>query len=253
MYRSFAAEPYLLRREAKKCHCFPTFVVAVGIPTRIQRAKLLEWRPREIIFRLGGPQAMSIRATCSGCGKVIKAGDDWDGRTGNCPGCGAIVSFEKADAFAGFEEFVEAQEEVNSDILHPPVIHVPAPLKRCAATPKYRGSTGATAFAILAAIALLFGVAVEAVAQSAIHEIEAGVAFLLFAILALGSLICSIGAMFRDAVAHAAELARENSADQLAAINQLRAELEWQRAQKEKETVRGKAGDKKSHVNDTAK
>lgn len=36
---------------------------------------------------------MSIRVTCAGCGKVVKAGDDWLGRSGKCPGCGAAIQF----------------------------------------------------------------------------------------------------------------------------------------------------------------
>jgi len=36
---------------------------------------------------------MPIRCTCPGCGKVVKAGDDWAGRSGKCPGCGAGIAF----------------------------------------------------------------------------------------------------------------------------------------------------------------
>ena len=41
---------------------------------------------------------MSIRAECSGCGKVVKAGDDWAGKVGKCPACGTGISFFAASA-----------------------------------------------------------------------------------------------------------------------------------------------------------
>ena len=33
-----------------------------------------------------------IKVKCPGCGKTIKAGDEWDGKQGQCPGCGAKVT-----------------------------------------------------------------------------------------------------------------------------------------------------------------
>jgi predicted amidophosphoribosyltransferase len=40
-----------------------------------------------------------IREECPGCGKVVRASDEWAGRTGNCPGCGTPVTFAGPDQF----------------------------------------------------------------------------------------------------------------------------------------------------------
>jgi hypothetical protein len=36
---------------------------------------------------------MPIRARCWKCGKVVKAGDDWAGKSGKCPNCNAPIAF----------------------------------------------------------------------------------------------------------------------------------------------------------------
>lgn len=36
---------------------------------------------------------MTLKARCSGCGKSVKAGDDWAGRRAKCPECGVAISF----------------------------------------------------------------------------------------------------------------------------------------------------------------
>src|SRR3954465_3147563 len=33
-----------------------------------------------------------IKVKCSGCGKTIKAADEWAGKQGKCPGCGKPVT-----------------------------------------------------------------------------------------------------------------------------------------------------------------
>lgn len=70
---------------------------------------------------------MSIRATCSGCGKTVKGGDDWAGRSAKCPGCGASITFESNDPLAGLDEFIELQKMAE---LRPPT---PPPLPPIAA------------------------------------------------------------------------------------------------------------------------
>jgi hypothetical protein len=34
-----------------------------------------------------------VRAQCSGCGKTVRGGADWSGRSGHCPKCGAVIIF----------------------------------------------------------------------------------------------------------------------------------------------------------------
>lgn len=52
---------------------------------------------------------MAIRATCSGCGKTVKGGDDWAGRSAKCPGCGGAIRFANPDPFDGFAEFAAGE------------------------------------------------------------------------------------------------------------------------------------------------
>jgi hypothetical protein len=40
---------------------------------------------------------MAIRVQCSGCQRIVKAGDDWAGLSGKCPNCGHILQFPSAD------------------------------------------------------------------------------------------------------------------------------------------------------------
>ncbi len=35
---------------------------------------------------------MPIPVTCGGCGKAFHVGDEWAGRVGKCPGCGALIT-----------------------------------------------------------------------------------------------------------------------------------------------------------------
>ena len=51
---------------------------------------------------------MAIRVKCSGCGKTIKGGDDWAGKTANCPHCSTIVKFPVPATFVSPEEPPEA-------------------------------------------------------------------------------------------------------------------------------------------------
>jgi hypothetical protein len=39
-----------------------------------------------------------IRVECSGCGKRVRGGDDWSGRSGHCPKCGAVILFPDLNA-----------------------------------------------------------------------------------------------------------------------------------------------------------
>jgi hypothetical protein len=39
-----------------------------------------------------------LRVECSGCGKKVRGGDDWSGRSGNCPKCGTIIFFPHLDS-----------------------------------------------------------------------------------------------------------------------------------------------------------
>jgi hypothetical protein len=34
-----------------------------------------------------------LRVQCSNCGRVVRGCDDWSGRSGNCPKCGAVIFF----------------------------------------------------------------------------------------------------------------------------------------------------------------
>ncbi len=34
-----------------------------------------------------------LRVQCSNCGRIVRGGDDWSGRSGNCPKCGAVIFF----------------------------------------------------------------------------------------------------------------------------------------------------------------
>ena len=66
---------------------------------------------------------MLLRAKCPGCNKVVKAGDDWAGRSAKCPGCGGKIQFPPAvpisplsaptpppfpggDDLTGFDDFI---------------------------------------------------------------------------------------------------------------------------------------------------
>ncbi len=39
-----------------------------------------------------------LRVECPGCGKKVRGGDDWSGRSGNCPKCGAVILFPHLDS-----------------------------------------------------------------------------------------------------------------------------------------------------------
>lgn len=39
---------------------------------------------------------MTFRVKCAGCGRTVKAKDDWAGKTGRCPGCGNSILFPKS-------------------------------------------------------------------------------------------------------------------------------------------------------------
>jgi hypothetical protein len=51
---------------------------------------------------------MPIRVKCSGCGRTIKGGDDWAGKTANCPHCSTIVEFPARATFVSPDEPPEA-------------------------------------------------------------------------------------------------------------------------------------------------
>ena len=79
---------------------------------------------------------MSLRATCAGCGKIVKGGDDWAGRSARCPGCSQPIQFPEpiappvaappiqippaaaADPFDGFEEFFASEKAINETTNH---------------------------------------------------------------------------------------------------------------------------------------
>jgi DNA-directed RNA polymerase subunit RPC12/RpoP len=60
-----------------------------------------------------------IRVECGNCGRKIRGGDDWSGRSGNCPKCGAVILFPRIEA--EFEQAIQvraaAQQapDVNAD------------------------------------------------------------------------------------------------------------------------------------------
>lgn len=83
---------------------------------------------------------MAIRATCANCGKSVKGGDDWAGKSGKCPGCGQEIQFNSgppplppampaaihspSDPLEGFEEFI-ALAESGKRASSPPLITAP--------------------------------------------------------------------------------------------------------------------------------
>lgn len=202
---------------------------------------------------------MSIRATCPKCGKVVKAGDDWAGRVGSCPGCGAAITFVAAagpsspptppplPAATRADDAIDDELKrlaAEADLLPPmptkPVEQPKAAAKRCPTRPIYSGSAGAVICCVLAVFVVLGGFLVQAAAESAIHEIEAGVAFIVAGLLFACGVLCSIHNTMRDVAHYQADLVRELAVDLRTDLELIHSELEWQRSIKEKEIVRAK-------------
>ncbi|MBW3539868.1 MAG: hypothetical protein KY476_06330 [Planctomycetes bacterium] len=53
---------------------------------------------------------MSIKATCSGCGKVLKAPDSAAGRRAKCPACGAPIEIPAAEPVYDAEEIFDEDD-----------------------------------------------------------------------------------------------------------------------------------------------
>lgn len=205
---------------------------------------------------------MAIRATCPGCGKSVKGGDDWVGREAKCPGCGATITFTAITPPPPppmllpdiVTNLADEQERWAAEIPSVPWVKTPTPpATRCATRPIYSGSEGTTLFVVLAVVMVVMGALVLVNAESAIHEILAGVAFIVASVLVACSVLCSIRNSLRDVADYAADLSRELSGDERTDLAEIKAELQWLRSVKEKEIVRAKAATRTGTATETAK
>jgi hypothetical protein len=194
---------------------------------------------------------MSIRATCSNCGKTTKGGDDWAGKSAKCPACGAVIHFT-VDIYRDDAPPVMAPKPTTDPLnwLEPPTDLLPPPpevpvsspnVPRCPAQPTFDTSTGGVLCLILGILVFLGALVVLIGAASAIHEILSGVGVIVSVLLLVMAVLFSINASIKNAANHAADLARQNAADQIAMMSQLKGELVWQRQRKEEEILREKA------------
>src|SRR5687768_12828792 len=75
---------------------------------------------------------MSVRALCSDCGRTVRGGDDWAGKSGKCPSCGGTIAFPSSPS-----NFVPPRQRPPLTVAPTPIVF-DSPSPRATATPKLR-------------------------------------------------------------------------------------------------------------------